>query len=351
MSVAIIALLLFIVVWVLLSRGTYRRRWQGENRRLFEREWEVKLDKQTLYFAVPSFKSAYFDLRPASPFSKLQTKFLTILKIDKPTPLETHFHTLFEDPQLAQLLSDRLPVLDALVTLREIGQFRLISTGNELHGYIKMKDKVGDEFLDSPELQKTCEGLGQLIESQFDLPLNEMKPREIQGWRRSAALPIAMVAAGLFLLILRPFFVTSDLMLEPRAFKVWLGLSIFATGLGLLWSSMRVPPHYFARTALAYGLLFSWSAFFGMHGVFTSVNQMFAANQFVIECQISPDNQWCLELESKVNFKLPTGVEADGRGKLKFEARMGWLGQIFFVTANPAPLAAPSAMTTEAPAE
>lgn len=351
MPVVAVALLLLIGLWVLLARGAYRRRWTGESRRLFEREWDVKKDKQKVHFAVPSFKSAYFDIRPATPWSKLQTKILSLLKVDVPTPLETHFHALVEDPQLSRLFSDRMPVLDALVTLRELGDFRLISTGGELHGYLKPKTKLGEDFLESPEFQKATEAIGQLLDVQFDLPLNEMKPREIGGWRWSTTLPLAMLGAGLVVLLLRPLFVTGDLMLEPRAFKVWLGLSLFATGLGLLWSSMRVPPHYFLRTALAYAFFFSWSAFFWLHGVFTSVNRMFASQKFVIECQIAPDSDGTRCLDGKISFRIPDELDTAGATHLKMEASMGWLGQVFYLSANPEAAVSPEELTTEAPAE
>lgn len=350
MPLIAVALLLLIGLWVLLARGAHRRRWTGEEKRLFEREWEIKRDKQRIYFSIPSFKSAYFDIRPATPWSKLQNKILSALKIDQPTPLELHFHTLVEDPELAKLFSDRVSVLNALVALQEQGKFRLISTGSELHGYLQPQTKMGDDFLESPEMQKATEALSHILEVQFDLPLNEMKPGDIRGWRWSTSLPLAMLGAGVVVLILRPFLVTGDLMLEPRAFKVWLGLSLFATGLGLLWSSLRVPPHYFTRTALAYAIFFSWSAFFWLHGVFTSVNRMFASQKFVIECQITPESDGTRCLDGQITFRVPSELQAPGTTHLKLEAQMGWLGQVFFVSANPEAPVSPEELTTEAPA-
>lgn len=349
MPVIAVALLLLIGLWVLLAKGTGRRRWTGDEQRLFEREWEVKREKNLILFSIPSFKSAYFDLRPATPWSKLQTRILTLLKIDVPTPVEMHFDMLFEDPLLAKIFSDKMTVLEALGILRDQGDFRLISTGSELHGYLKPKAKLGDDYLESPEFQKATEALSQILEVQFELPLNEMKPQEIGGWRWSTSLPLAMLGAGLVVLILRPFLVTDDLMLEPRAFKVWLGLSLFATGLGLLWSSVRVPPHYFTRTALAYALLFSWSAFFWLHGVFTSVNRMFAHQKFVIECQVAPESDGSRCLDGQISFRVPGEAQTPGATSLKMEAQMGWLGQVFFLSANPEGTVPAENLTTEAP--
>lgn len=347
MPVVAVAILILAVLWVLLNRGTSGRRWKGDSRRLFEREWEVKLEKKTLLFSVPSFKSAYFDLRPANLWSKFQARALQALKIDQPTPLEIHFQTWIEDPELAKILSGRMNVLDALVTLREMGRFRLISTGAELHGELHLKGTIGEDFLESPEFQKFSEAIAQLLEAQFDLPLNEMKPREIRGWRLSTSLPAAMLGAGVVVLLLRPSFVTADLLLEPRAFKVWLGLSLFATGLGLLWSSIRVPPHYFVRTALAYGLLFSWSAFFWLHGVFTSINRVFASQKFVIECDVDAESGRCID--GPIRFRLPETLAKEGPRRLKMQAEMGWLGQVFYVSVDPSGKVSPADLRTEAP--
>lgn len=355
MVVIAIALISLLGFWVLQARGTFRRQWTGQTQRLFEREWELKSEKQRLYFSIPSFKSAYFEIRTTHFLSRLKIKILNLLRLNSQTVLETQFETWIEESHLALILNERTEVLKGLTTLDEIGKFRLISTGHELHGILDFKTKMEGPLFDSVEFQKATQALAPLLEAQFDLPLKEMTANQIRGWRRSASLPLAMLGAGLLILLMRPLFVTADIVFEPRALKVWMGLSLLVTGLGLLWSSVRVPPHYFARTALAYALLFSWTSFFWFHGVFTSVNRMFANTRFTVECQIqaSDSGRKCKDLQTQVVFHLPPNIEGQDLTDFKFEAQMGWLGQVFIV-ALPEAQADVSAdltseLTTEAP--
>lgn len=349
MILLLIAFTLLAGLWVYMTRGSYRRSWSGETRRLFEREWEFKTDKQRLYFSIPSYKTAYFDLRPANFWSQGMNR----IKSFAPTAIEKQFYILAEDPRLMELFSEHTTVLEALTSLQELGHFRILSTGQELHGWIQFTTPMKEDVYSSADFTRLTGILSALLEFQFDLPLNEMKPSEIKGWRRSSTLPFAMLGAGLVLLALRPLLVTSDLILEPKAFKVWLGLSLFVTGLGLLWSALRVPHQYFIRVALTYVLLFSWSSFFWLHGVFTSLNRMFASDSFVVECQVQSENgvNSCVDAQTQVRFYLPRGEPKDSANPFKFEAQMGWLGQVFFISANPAAMSSAEALTTEAPVQ
>lgn len=262
--------LLIVAFVVFATRGSLRRAWRGSETRLFEREWDLRIHRDRFYFAIPSYKTAYYEIRPGSPFTRLR-RFLSAFF---PSPIEREFEFRTEDPRLAEYLSSHDDIIISLQEIRELGSFHILSTGQELHGWFKFKKTkmpkdLGSALLEN-EIQKLLSGLEKLLEVQFDLPLNEMSPLEIQGWRRSSALPFVMLTAGFLISLLQFVFFTGDESFQSGIFKMAFGLSIFSTGLGLLWGAFRAPPHDFSRMALSYLLVFSWSAFLWTHGIFVS---------------------------------------------------------------------------------
>lgn len=364
MILLILALTFAALLWILWTQGPLRRTWTGETARWLERDLDFKTEKDKLSFSIPSYKTGYFEVRPLTPWFRLLAKIKFLAPSPATQTIEQQFRFLTEDPRLAEILLINPDILESLKGLQEFGQFRVVSTGQELHGWIKIKAKIEGDVFESEDFQKLRAVLAPLVEVQFDLPLNEMKPGAIRGWKRASVLPFPMLGAGLLLLIIRPQFITQDLILEPRAFKIWLGLSLFATGLGLLWGALRVPPHYFLRVALSYILLFSWSSFFWLHGMFTTVNRIFAADRLSIQCVLDPQGsagrRKCSDLSGRLHFQIPTEqIPKDQNSDYKFDAQIGWLGQVFLVGTYPEPTdhstaadsVDPATLSTEAPIE
>lgn len=262
--------LMIVALVVFATRGHLRREWRGTETRLFEREWDLRIHRGRLYFAVPSYKTAYYEVRPGSVLTRLRRLMPFFFR----SHLEREFQFQTEDPKLAGFLSSREDIVSSLREMRSYGDFHLISTGQELHGSFKLKKtKLSPELesaLNEADIQTLLTGLEKLLEVQFDLPLNEMSVAEIQGWRRSSTLPFAMLVAGLIVSLLQFGLLPAGNEFTPGMLKMGFGLSIFATGLGLLWGAFRSPPHDFSRMALSYLLVFSWSVFLWMHGVFVS---------------------------------------------------------------------------------
>lgn len=336
MVLTLVALLSLFTLWALATRGTLRRTWRGEETRHFEREWEIKGDKDRVYFSIPSFKSAYFEMRPANWLSRLLAK----SSLFAPTTIDKRFRFLTEEPHLALVLSQKLAALDALMSLEAYADFQILSTGSELHGWFKFKGKAKEAPMERAEFQRALHALAPLLEVQFELPLNEMKPRELLGWRRSSALPLAMTGSALLVWLLNELVLSPDLIFQPASSKVWLGLSLFATGLGLFWGAVRVPPHYFLRTALGFILLFSWSSFLWIYGIFTALNPIVAPGSLSLQCKLTSDVQGVIfETHSCQLLDKGRMVQLPGHylkpewlttsPQLEVTTRVGFFGQIF----------------------
>ncbi|ODS51095.1 MAG: hypothetical protein ABS42_00200 [Bdellovibrio sp. SCN 50-8] len=354
MVLTVIAVLSLSVFWYLANQGLVRS-WRFEKdlkeERHFEREWEFKTSTNSFYFSVPSFKTAVFEVQPANSFSNLLTNLMGKLRLSSPTLIEKKFRFLTEEPKLAELLSQKPEVLEALGNLQIFAKFRIVSSGDELHGWIQFNEKSKDPVLERADFQRALHTLAPLLDAQFGLPLTEMKPKDLRDWKIASSLPLAMAASAV-VVWLANHLIAGTLIFEPSSSKVWLGLSLFMTGICLFWGALRIPPHYFHRTAIAFIFLFSWSSFIWIYGVVTSLNPYVASQTLSIGCVLDQKTDGLLKssyscklINSDAVVYLPAdqikeswlAASKDGVN-LKLDVVSGAFGQVFLRQIDELPL-------------
>lgn len=324
-----VSFIAFVFAWYFLTRGHFQRAWKGESRRFLEREWEVLHQKGRVHFSVPSFKSAYFDLETRPRWRAFFVPLIHRIPKLTPTAIEKQFSILSEDPALILGLSQKDQVLESFQAMQAKGPIQLTSNGRELFGSVVIPVAKEGEIWDSEEFKEFLTQINPLLETQFELPLSEMKPRDLKGWRWALSLPWALALAAALYLVLTTLLPQSQILLEPRGGKIWLGLSLFMTGLGLLWVSLRAPPQYFARMALAYLGLVSWSGYILLHGGFTAINAMTASSPIQLQCSKIEANWQCENPQWRHGVTVSSGPGLEVGTQATLTGVSGWMGQTF----------------------
>lgn len=252
-----------------LIRHRARRHWKGETQRHFERDWEVRFRKNSFYFAVPSFKTSYFEVSTPSLWTRWR------LKLSR-TPLAREFHFISEMPALGDQFLKDPRFVETFRELQKDFHFILVSSGEELRGVLCHRNRKTKLESESPELQKALDLLGRVIDAQFTIYLTEMSPRHLKWWHRLRALPVAMAAAGVtayvLVLLLGAWMDQESVIEAPK--KVVTGLTFLSTGLALMAAAWSAPAHTFSRLAARLILLYSWAAYVWLTSFLTTLRTL-----------------------------------------------------------------------------
>ncbi|PWU17518.1 MAG: hypothetical protein C5B49_08745 [Bdellovibrio sp.] len=276
--VSITSWIVLIFTWRRLTYLISRRKWKGEIKRFHERDWEIQWRGKCLQFAVPSFKTAFFEVRSLNIFERAWRRLARKKKDADPNkaPREEFqfaFHYETEGGNVEQLLVKDQRILESFRQLNERSRFSIVSSSEELRGTLTLRKQPPRFDFDGPEFKEIIDVLGKLIETQAAIPLPELAGKEIVAWHRVGVLPLSVAAGGAVLGLGWLFmFAGSGMNLN---FRIAGGSALFLTGLGVLLSAWKVPPHQFVRVASRYLLLFSWAAFFWVASTLTTFVALF----------------------------------------------------------------------------
>jgi hypothetical protein len=234
---------LFTSFSILIPRRTGLRFWKGKTERHFERDWEILTDKKYFYFSVGSFKTTYFKISRPGFAQKIWQKLFAKWTAKHTLAADLNFQVESDDPRVSFVLSNDPLLLQIFMDLKDNGDFCIFSTGNELHGRIKLSGDANEASA------KWISALQKFVEAQFDFPLNETKPLQLFWWRWMDSLPIigfsSLAVSGAAWFALGP-----SVSEWGDALKLSLAVGFLGTGLLLLLASLLVPSTGFVKTGL-----------------------------------------------------------------------------------------------------
>lgn len=264
-----ISAVVFVMYWRWKTNQSVARLWKGETERYFERDWEIKFEKNRVFFAVPSFKTAFWEVRSPGRFGKL------FLKMPWNGIIEKEFIFDTEDPSLDKIFSADARFIETFRKLNEISEFAIVSNSKELFGQLVFGKDVA-LTAESPEFRDAMALLGQMIDGQFTIPLTELTGAKFGWWRRLRALPVAMLWASLIVVL---GVLISHLVTEASGSigggRFAIGAAIFATGFAILATAWSAPAHTFVRLAGRYVFIFSWAAFLWIASTVSAIRELF----------------------------------------------------------------------------